>query len=133
MEKQKLIMYIDDDEDDRELLTDAIRKADPDVHVLLEPNGLEAINHLRQLKETEQTLPCLIVLDLNMPFLDGKATFEKLQEDYCLQKVPVMVFSSSEKPQDKQLFNQMGVEFFTKPSNTAYMNQIVHHMIASCC
>jgi CheY-like chemotaxis protein len=131
--KQKFILYVDDDEDDRELLSDAIKSANPDVDVMLAENGLEALQSLNGLKEANMRLPCLIVLDINMPFLDGKETFDRLKEDTVLSRLPVIVFSSSEKPQDKALFAAMGIDFFTKPSDIHYMGQIVNHMISKCC
>lgn len=129
----KIILYVDDDEDDREFLKDAIKKTDPEVEVALANNGLEALDYLSARNDSKAQLPCLIVLDINMPFLNGKETFEKIKEDQRLQQVPVIVFSSSEKPADKQMFNALGVEFFTKPTSISYMNQIVHHMIDVCC
>ena len=131
--KQKFILYVDDDEDDRELLSDAIKSANPDVDVMLAENGLLALERLKSLKEAEQRLPCLIVLDINMPFMDGKETFERLRQDAVLGLLPVIVFSSSEKPQDKALFNNLGIDYFTKPSDIKYMSQIVNHMISKCC
>lgn len=131
--KQKFILYVDDDEDDRELLSDAIRSANPDVEVMLAVDGLHALQSLNEMKDANQRLPCLIVLDINMPFLDGRETFERLKQDAVLGKLPVIVFSSCEKPQDKTLFNILGIEFFTKPSDIQYMNRIVSHMINVCC
>jgi CheY-like chemotaxis protein len=42
-----------------------------------------------------------------MPFLDGRETYERLKQDIRFQQVPVIVFSSSEKPQDKSMFNEL--------------------------
>jgi CheY-like chemotaxis protein len=132
-DKQKLIMYVDDDEDDREILASAIKEANPEVDVVLAQNGLEALDCLASMKAANEKLPCLIVLDINMPFLDGRETYERLKQDIRFQQVPVIVFSSSEKPQDKALFNELGIEFFTKPSDISYMSRIVNHMISVCC
>lgn len=131
--KQKIILYVDDDADDRELLAEAIHEASPEMGVLLAENGLKALECLKGIKETQETSLCLIVLDLNMPFLSGRETFEKIKEDKTFQGVPIIVFSSSEKPQDKTLFQQQGIEYFTKPSSITYMGQIVDHMISVCC
>lgn len=132
-DKRKFILYVDDDADDRELLADAIREANPEVELLLAENGLKALEQLTLIKDSTEKLPCLIVLDINMPFLDGKETFDRLKQDSILQQVPVMVFSSSEKPKDKELFNNLGIDFFNKPSNVKHMSEIVNHMISVCC
>jgi len=131
--KKKIILYVDDDPDDREFLIDAIQKANPEVSVIEAENGLKALEYLYHQKQKSDRLPCLIVLDLNMPFLGGKETFELIKEDKELGAVPVIVFSSSEKPQDKDLFHNRGVAFFTKPTNITYFNSIANYMVSVCC
>jgi CheY-like chemotaxis protein len=128
----KLILYVEDDADDQEFLCDAIAKQTSDVKVILAENGLKALDCLSELKERKSQLPDLIVLDINMPFLDGKETFEKIKEDKALQKVPIIVFSSSSRPNDKAMFNSLGIEFFTKPTDMSYFDTIVSHMIKVC-
>ena len=130
-DKEKFILYVDDDADDREMLTEAIHKADPMVKVRLAENGLQALHVLHEVKKTR--LPCLIVLDLNMPFLDGKEVFQRLKNDEELDGVPVLIFSSSEKPDDKAGFNSMGIEYFSKPSHFSHLEQIASHMVSICC
>ena len=129
---KKTILYVDDDADDRELLTDAIIHADPDVNVVFSENGLEALTYLGGLKNRGDGLPGLIILDLNMPYMDGKTTFEKLRSDKDMQRIPVMVFTSSEKKADKMLFNNLGVVFHTKPTTVSDLEQIVDQMIRVC-
>ncbi|HEX8315123.1 MAG TPA: response regulator [Flavisolibacter sp.] len=133
MSSKKVILYVDDDADDREFLLDAINKADPEVKVVMAENGLEALHYLDRVKDSEQILPSLIVLDINMPYLDGWETFSRLQKDAALQAVPVIIFSSSEKPDDKAMFNREGIEFFTKPSDISHFRSIVTHFVQVCC
>ncbi|RZK08554.1 MAG: response regulator [Flavobacterium sp.] len=128
----KVILYVDDDADDREFLCDAIAKQDPAVKVVVAENGLEALDFLSGLKASQSQLPNLIVLDMNMPFLDGRETFERLKKDETYQTVPIIVFTSSAKPGDKALFNSLGIEFFTKPCDLSYFNSIISHMIDVC-
>lgn len=132
MADHKIILYVDDDADDREFLKEAIQRTNPEVEVALANNGLEALDYLSARKESNSQLPCLIILDINMPFLDGRETFERIKKEQRLRQVPVIVFSSSEKPADKQLFNSLGIEYFTKPTSLSYMNEIVAHMINVC-
>ena len=131
--KPKFILYVDDDADDREFLCEAIKDADPEVSVVCAENGVKALEYLRELKNTDTGMPCLIVLDINMPFLDGRETFTEIKKDPALDSVPVLIFSSSEKPNDKILFNDLGVEFITKPCNLLYMNSIACRMVHICC
>lgn len=125
-------MYVEDDADDREFLSEAIKEANPGVHVVFAENGVKAIQFLSRIEQGNSTMPCLIVLDLNMPFMDGKTTFTKIKTELKLG-VPVIIFTSSMNPADKADFNNLGVDFFTKPDNLSYMKQIVSHMIGVCC
>jgi DNA-binding response OmpR family regulator len=77
-------------------------------------------------------LPCLIVLDLNMPYLDGKETFKKIRNELNMVSVPVIVFTSSHNPNDRNLFDTLGIEFITKPDDFSLLNKIVSHMVNVC-
>ena len=44
----------------------------------------------------------------------------------------VIVFTSSQNPSDKQLFNSMGIELIVKPSNMVYMNNIANRFVGFC-
>lgn len=131
MEKDKIILYVDDDPEDREFLSLELTKANPRVQVQLAENGLQALEYLQQLKQSR--LPCLIVLDLNMPFLDGRQTYQRIKTDDSLQAVPVIIFSSSEKPDDKRNFTEMGTEYFTKPLYMDQFQKVASHMVSLCC
>jgi len=133
MSKPKVILYVDDDADDREFLCEAIKGADPKVDIVCAENGIKALEYLHDIKKTNADVPCLIILDINMPFLDGKETFGEIKKDPAFESIPVLIFSSSERPNDKILFNTLGVEFISKPTNLVYMNSIAQRMINICC
>ena len=128
----KKILYVDDDSDDREIFYEAIKGHAPEADVVFAENGLQALDYLNETLTHHSDLPCLIVLDINMPYLDGKETFHRIKKDNRLQDVPVVIFTSSEKPSDKDLFIQLGTEFITKPNDYKYMHQIADHMLAFC-
>ena len=131
MSRKKRILFVEDDEDDRELIAEAVSKAGEVVETIFAENGLHAVNYLTGLQESSE-LPCLIVLDLNMPVLDGKETYEKIKNDLKLESVPVIIFTSSHSPHDKNMFSSLGVEYINKPMNFSYMREIVRHMIGVC-
>jgi len=126
------ILYVDDDPDDREFLSDAIREADPHVRVVTAENGVEALEYLESVKKEADILPCVVVLDLNMPYLDGRQTFEEIRKDPALDDIFIIIFTSSENPNDKSMFRQAGAEFISKPYNINYMNRIASHMLEHC-
>ena len=78
-------------------------------------------------------MPCLIVLDLNMPYLDGRQTCRRIKNEPRLDGIPIIVFTSSHNPNDKVLFESQGVEFITKPEDFSSLQAIVKHMLDVCC
>ena len=125
------ILCVDDDPDDRHLLADAVKKADPNLEVIEAHNGVEALEYLDKAKKGDE-LPCLIVLDINMPMMDGKQTLVKIKSDPELKDLPVVMFSTSSNPLDKELFRRQGVELITKPRDIATMNTAVIQLLTHC-
>ena len=123
---RRSILFVDDDEDDIEIFSDALRNLDPGVEITVAENGLRALDLLNNKR------PCLIVLDLNMPFLDGKQTFEKIKANPRLEDVPIMIFTSSINPADRTMFDKLGISFITKPDTVAGIDHAVAAMLDHC-
>ena len=76
-------------------------------------NGVELLKYL---KETGATLPKLILLDLNMPLKDGYQALAEIKQDEVLRSIPVVILTSSSKPEDEPICFNLGAEqFFRKP------------------
>lgn len=128
---EKIILYVDDDSDDRELLSTFMQQVAPELKVTLSENGLKALELLNERKDTK-SLPCLIVLDLNMPFLNGRQTFERIKADPQLNYIPIVILSSGENPSDKSWFRDKGIPYFRKPSEFSAMEGIASHLADLC-
>jgi len=128
---KKTILYVDDDADDRELLGEIMQKIAPEVKVVFSENGLQALELLVEAKETTFR-PCLIVLDLNMPYLDGRQTFERIKADTELKNIPVVILSSGQNPADISFFGKEAVPYFTKPVRISDMENLASKLITHC-
>jgi CheY-like chemotaxis protein len=117
----RIVLCVDDDPDDRELIRNAIFKVDPSYTVTCATNGKEALQYL--LRAIENELPCLVILDINMPVMDGKQTLVEIKKHKMLRSLPIVVFTTSSHPGDLNFCSQYGVELVTKPTN---FNQIAH-------
>ena len=78
----KIVLCVDDDPDDRDLIRNAIFHVDPSYTVAHATNGKEALQYLQRASETE--LPCLVILDINMPVMDGKQTLVEIKRQKSL-------------------------------------------------
>lgn len=126
-----MILNIDDDIDDREMLDLALRAVNPAVNVVFANDGQAGLYFLEQAK-AENTLPCLVVLDINMPVMDGRKTLELIRQDPALKELPVVIFTSSQNVNDQTFFSTHANEFITKPMSPSALREIAHHLIAFC-
>lgn len=118
--EQKTILYVEDDEDDRSFFCTAMQETHPEIKVVVVENGQEALDYLENAK-AGNNLPQLVVLDLNLPLVDGKQFLAQLQGDAGLYAVPIVVFSSSENPADAAYMYSKGISFVNKPYNISSM------------
>jgi DNA-binding response OmpR family regulator len=76
-------------------------------------NGEEAVSYLR---DPESEKPCIILLDLNMPIMNGIEFLQVVKRDDYLKRIPVVVLTTSEEQQDKVNSFNMGVAgYMAKP------------------
>jgi CheY-like chemotaxis protein len=125
------ILLVDDDPDDREALREALRMAGSDHEIIEAHDGEEALNLLREMKDSD-TLPSLIVLDINMPRVDGKQALVAIQSDPNLSALPVVVLSTSTSPLDKMFFAQRRIEMITKPFTLGTLNDVASRLLSYC-
>jgi DNA-binding response OmpR family regulator len=107
----RYVVYVDDDPDDRLIMEDAFLNI-PDYELEVFPNGNKLLDFLKGEKER---LPSLIILDVNMPFLSGIDVLRLLKSDEAYQSVPVVMFSTSTSPIDKQQCKDHGADLVVKP------------------
>ncbi|RYY39573.1 MAG: response regulator [Chitinophagaceae bacterium] len=131
MYQPKRILFVEDDFEDRELLIDAVRAQTNGIDIAVAENGLQAVEYLASIKGGDRR-PCLIVLDLNLPFIGGREVFGRICADESLKNIPVIIFTSSLNPHDKEYFNSLGAEFISKPMDYKEMNRIAGHIIQMC-
>ncbi len=110
----KTILLIDDDDDDQFLFKEAIEFINPALQFSIAANGKIAVEKLK----ASTSLPDLIFLDLNMPFMNGFEFLEEIKKDDQLKKIPIGIFSTSNIAGDIRLAKQLGARFvLTKPSD----------------
>src|SRR5689334_16301632 len=112
--KKSFILWADDDEEDFNMIKDVLEELNLPFDVVEVNNGREALNTLLKSRQTGN-LPCLIVLDINMPVMDGKETLSLIKGTNVFKDIPVVVFTTSSSELDKMYFRKFQVEMLTKP------------------
>jgi CheY-like chemotaxis protein len=90
------ILVVDDDDADALMISEALEAADTHATVARVVDGREALDYLRRTGRYAQAhRPDLILLDLNMPRMDGRETLAAIKGDETLKAIPVVILTTS--------------------------------------
>jgi len=131
MPEQKIIVCLDDDPDDRALLTSAIKDVDSSFKVINGDNGIKGMYILEQMIQIGQK-PCLIILDLNMPLMDGEQTLAEIKKNPAFADIPIVVFTTSAMEKNNQFFADHGVPVVIKPIKYGSIVEQVRELLSYC-
>ncbi len=98
----KCILLAEDDEDNRDLVSFILRRSQMDVKLIIAENGQQAID----LATTNK--PDLILMDLQMPVLDGWKAIPRLKADERTRDIPIIAFTAQTSPADKARALELG-------------------------
>jgi len=109
----KAIMLVEDDEVDAMTVRRALKELHVTNPLVQAEHGEEALGYLRQ---PGRDLPCIILLDLNMPVMGGIELLQVIKHDAALKRIPVVVLTTSDEQQDKVASFDLGVAgYIRKP------------------
>lgn len=131
MPDKRTIFYAEDDLDDLFIVKQAFQTYHGTIQIVHANNGLEALEALQNLNENG-TLPCLILLDINMPGMDGRETLIKIKQHDRLKHIPAVMFSTSSSSLDKEFASKWNARFFTKPLVYSEMEKMVDAFVSIC-
>lgn len=111
------ILLVEDNEGDILLTKEALLDAKIKNHVTVARDGAEAIALLDRLADTQpHNLPDLVLLDINLPKLDGKEVLQHIKSAKELKKIPVVMLTTSSSNMDiLDSYNNHANCFITKP------------------
>lgn len=107
-----IILYADDDFEDREIFAEILEEIDPEINLVEASDGRETINILAQ-----GILPDLIFLDINMPRLNGEETLVEIRRDKRFENTRVVIYSTSVNPKSVDAYLSLNAEFLLKPNS----------------
>ena len=114
------ILIADDDADDRMLIEDAFVEARLNNPIDFVNDGEQLMDYLKREGDyahlTEESVPGLILLDLNMPKKDGRTALKEIRADDYLRRIPIVILTTSKSEEDILRTYNLGVNsFITKP------------------
>jgi len=127
----KFILIGEDDIDDQELLKEVFASVDNSFRLLFANSGEQVLSVLHKLKGDQ--LPCLILLDYNMPILNGADILKELNNESRYADIPRIIWSTSGFDTFKNTCLALGAsDYLIKPSSLKEMANIVRYMLSVC-
>jgi len=119
MQSPKYILLVEDDEFDVISVQRSVKKLELDIRLQTAYNGVEALSVLKKrTEEGKRYIPDIIILDLNMPKMNGVEFLREMRKDKELNEVRVFVMTTSGESADRSEMDQLGVSgYLIKPMN----------------
>lgn len=125
------ILLADDDPDDQEMMITAFSKVNPAFQLHIVNTGKQAIEFLN--KATEKDLPCLIMLDYNMPELTGIQVVKDLSKNKRFHAIPKVILSTSSNPKYiSDCLNNGADAYKVKPDTFEGLIHVAEEVLALC-
>jgi len=113
------------------MIRQAFEQFDKSTQLIHANNGFEALEQLNKTK-TEKHLPCLVILDINMPGMNGREALIRIRQSEDFKDVPVVLFTTSSSELDKAFAKKWGAEFVTKPLVFSELEELARRFVSLC-
>jgi CheY-like chemotaxis protein len=126
-EKMK-VLVVEDNPDDVAIVKRAMRKSEVKCELSFARDGQEALDFLYRNGEFEDApRPDLILLDLNLPKIDGLDVLSRIKQDEKLRRIPVIVLTISEHEQDMiKAYDSGASSYMTKPVDSKDFERLIN-------
>jgi len=124
------ILHVDDDRNDVLFMQIAMRKAGLEKQLRVVEDGQDAIDYFRgtgaYANREEYPLPCLVLLDINMPRVTGLDVLKWIREQPTLETVVVIMLTASQQDSDIRRACHLGANsYLVKPSNPLQLSEMM--------
>lgn len=125
------ILYAEDDLDDVFMIRQAFEQFDNNTQLLHANNGFETLEKLKEAK-ANNNLPCLLILDINMPGMNGRETLIRIRQSHDFKDIPAVLFTTSSGEMDKAFAKKWNAEFITKPLVYSELEELAKRFVSLC-
>jgi two-component system, response regulator len=133
MNSKLIILLADDDPDDRLMTKEALEESRLLNPLVAVEDGEELLEYLRRTGRythlIDEPLPGLVLLDLNMPRMDGREALKEIKTDPALCHIPIIILTTSKAEEDIYRTYNLGVNsFITKPVSFNSLVDLMKHL-----
>lgn len=116
------VLFVDDDSDESYLFNEALEQAGLTITLNRATNGNNLISYLH----TNQTIPDLVIMDINMPYKDGVEALTEIRNDPRFAKLPLVIYSTNKNEKSINSCYEKGANLFViKPNDFDGMLRVV--------
>ncbi len=131
--KTPVVLYVEDEESDRLFMQMAFSETGMAEALRTVNDGREAINYLAgkgvYADRKQYPIPSVVLLDLNLPVYHGFDVLKWMKESAVLRRLPVVVFTSSSRKEDRARAAALGAsEFLEKPQSALKLGAVVERL-----
>lgn len=127
------ILLVDDDTEDYLIMKQAFSDLGFDDILLYVDSGQKALDLLERNHRQGGSLPDIVVLDINMPIMNGPAVLRSMRLDSRFSAIPVVIYSTSIHPLDEKQCVELGAEYcITKPGSLDEIIRVGETLLSLC-
>lgn len=129
------ILIADDDLDDQELMERGLKECKVAINIVSVYDGVKVMDYLLRRHEYKfiNELPDLVLLDLNMPLMDGFQTLREIKRYPLLRPIPIYVITTSRSVDDRDKALRLGANgFYSKGSKSSDILKIMREVCKDC-
>lgn len=127
--QKKTVLYVEDDEDDISLFSQVFEEHTERLIFIVAFNGQDAIDYLTRHKDR---LPCIMMVDINMPKMDGIALLKLVKADVDFKGIEFLLMSTSTNSYYREIASHHGVTYYQKPVNMQELADFVNNIVRHC-
>ena len=120
------LLYIDDDPEDLEFFSEAVRQVNPAIMCHTAKDGAQGLKDLSEMI----VMPDFIFLDVNMPVMNGKQFLIEIKQLPRLRSIPVVIYSTTNHPAERCDFMNLGAyRVLAKPSSLSTISDLIRSVL----
>ena len=130
--KEVTILLAEDDLGHARLIEKNLRRANIINEIITVCDGETALNYLigqADRNDGQSPLPLLVLLDLNLPVMDGYQVLQRMKADECMKRIPVIVLTTTDDPREVTRCYDLGCNvYITKPVDYEQFSEAIRHL-----